>query len=72
MPVSNPFNDLLPKQALRAEDEEDERQHIGEPVLGRAAKEGGTDQELEQLLTHTDDQPADNRAGDRGDRGLGR
>src|SRR3712207_7378437 len=35
--LSNPLNDLLPKKPLRPEQQEDERDHVGEPGLDAAA-----------------------------------
>src|SRR6056297_2110425 len=60
---SHPFDYLFAEQTLRPEHEEDECEHIGEPVLGGPAHHR-PDDEFEKLLTHPDDQAADDGAGD--------
>src|SRR6185437_2297402 len=63
---SDPLDDALAEQALRPEQQEDESQHIGEPVLDGAA-EGGAPEHLGDLLAGADDEAADDGAGDRGE-----
>src|SRR5580693_665659 len=65
VPTSNPLNDLLPEQALWAEQQEDQRDPISEPTLDAAAEQG-TPIEFAELLSDSDDEPADDRAGHRG------
>src|SRR5580704_1913882 len=62
---SNPLDDAFAEEALRAEQQEDEREGISETVLDRAA-EGGPPKDLGDLLAGPDDQTADNRARHRG------
>ena len=61
----NPLDDLLPEQALRAEQKEGERDQIGEPALDPAAEQRPP-VELAELLADADDEAADDRAGNRG------
>ena len=56
----------LAEQALRPEQQEHHGQHVGEPVLDRAA-EGIAPEHLGDLLAGADDQAADDRARHRGE-----
>jgi hypothetical protein len=58
---SNSLNDLLPEQALRAEQEEGEGDHIGEPAFDAAAQQRPP-VELAELFANPDDEAADDRA----------
>src|SRR5262249_19262649 len=67
------LDDALAEQALRANEQEHEREHIGEPVLDAAAgeiegaDEDGGKKHLRELFARADDQSADDRARDRGE-----
>ena len=52
---SDPLDDLLAEQALRPEQQEDERDHIGEPALDAAAEQRAP-VELAELLADADDE----------------
>src|SRR5207247_9192657 len=61
-----PLDDLLAEQPLRPEEKERERQHVGEPVLDGAPHQR-TPVHLGQLLPDPNDEPARDRAGNRGE-----
>src|SRR4051794_36129546 len=63
-PSSYPLNDALAEQSLRPEQQEDQRDHIGEPALDAGAEQRPP-VELTDLLTEPDRQTPDDRAGDR-------
>src|SRR5688572_30129256 len=54
---SYPLDDLFAEQALRAEQQKDEGEHVGEPVLDGAAHERPP-VHLPDLLAHADDEAA--------------
>src|ERR1700674_3853921 len=54
------------EQTLGTEEQEDQRQDVGEPVLDAAA-ERGPEIALGELFPEADDEPADDRARDRGE-----
>src|SRR5271154_4220893 len=64
--ASNPFNDSLPEQALRADQEKGQRDHIGEPALDATAHQRPP-VELAELLADADDEAADDCARNRGE-----
>ena len=64
--LSDPLDDPLAEQALRPEQQEDERDDIGEPALDAAADQRPP-VELAELLADADDEAADDGAGDRGE-----
>src|SRR5690606_40136632 len=59
------IDDPLAEKALRADQQEQERERVGEPVLQSAADDRA-EIELGELLADADDEAADDRAGDRG------
>src|SRR5690606_1446390 len=59
--VSYPIDDPFAEQALRADQQERERQHVREPGLDAAA-DHRADVDLGQLLAEADDQAADDGA----------
>src|SRR5438046_8832784 len=63
---TDPLHDPFPEQALRADQEERERDHVREPVLDRADDERPP-VHFAHLLADPDDQPAHDRAGHRGE-----
>ena len=65
IPSLNSFDDFFTEQALRSEQQEGKRQHIGEPVFNRTA-EKRSDIGFGEFFTDADDQPADNGAGNGG------
>src|SRR5215213_10259055 len=65
-PYSNPLDDLLAEQPLRAVEQEQERDHVGEPGLDAAADQRAPI-ELAELLADADDEPAHDRPRDRGE-----
>src|SRR5438046_131567 len=58
---SYPLDDALAEEALRPHQEDEERQHIGKPVLDPAA-EIGSEIDFRELLAGTDNEAADDRA----------
>src|SRR5690606_7670052 len=60
------IDDPLAEKALRADQQEQERERVGEPVLQSAADDRA-EIELGELLADADDEAADDRAGDRGE-----
>src|SRR4051812_9139169 len=64
--VSHSINDLLPKESLRPNQQEPQREHVSEPDLDAAADQGA-DVDLGELFADADDQPAQDGAGDRGE-----
>src|ERR1043166_4469468 len=60
------FDDLLAEQALRPEQQEHERDDVGEPALDARAEQRPPI-ELAELLADSDDHAADDGAGDRGE-----
>src|SRR3954454_17899183 len=64
--MSDALNDPLPEQPLRPEQQEQERDHVGEPGLDAAADERPP-VELAELLADADDEAADDGARDRGE-----
>src|ERR1700716_599701 len=62
----NPLDNAFAEQALRPIQQEDERDHIGEPALDpRPEQRAPVDPA--KLLADADDEAADDRAGDRGE-----
>ena len=59
--ASNPLNDSLPEQALRADQEERQRDEVSEPALDPAAEQRSPI-ELAELFADADDEAADDRA----------
>src|SRR4029077_14985499 len=64
----NPLDDAFAEQALRTEHQEDQRNHVGEPGVRTAAHQWAP-VELGQFFADADDQPTDDRAGDRREAG---
>src|SRR5205085_9371032 len=60
----DPIDDLLAEEAFGPDKQEEERDHIREPRLDAAAHIG-PEIYLGELLASTDDEPADDGAGDR-------
>src|SRR5665811_791936 len=64
MTASNPFDDALAEQALRPEQQEQQRDDVSKPAFDAGADER-TPIELAELLADADDQAADDGARDR-------
>src|SRR3954466_7157172 len=62
--ASNSLDDALAEQTLRPEQQEDERDDVGEPALDAGAEQR-TPVEFTDLLADTDDHAADDGTGDR-------
>src|SRR5215213_5161943 len=62
--ASNSLNDALAEQTLRPEQQEDERDDVGEPALDAGAEQRAP-VEFTDLLADTDDHAADDGTGDR-------
>ena len=58
--MSDPLDDLLAKQPLRAEDEENKSEHIGKPIFGGPADHWANG-EFKKLLADANDQATDDR-----------
>ena len=63
-PRLDAVNDLFPEQALRPEQKKDQSQYVGKPDLDAAANHR-PDVDLGEFLADTDDQSADDGAGNR-------
>src|SRR5713226_6399218 len=63
---SYPLDPSLPKESLRAHEQEERGQHVREPVLDAAA-DMGAQIDLGELLGGSHDEPSDDRSRDRGE-----
>src|SRR6478672_10936163 len=64
MAPSDPFDDAFAEQALRPEQQEDQRDHVSQPGFDAAAEQRAP-VKFTELLADADDDAADDRAGDR-------
>src|SRR5882757_2447812 len=64
--MSDALDDAFAEQSLRPEQQEQQRDEIGEPALD-AAPQQRSPIELPELLADADDKPADDGARDRGE-----